>query len=83
MRLAPGPHHPIGLEMRPEGRTLADQCLATTHVVADHTGPIPGLLATVAHLDSKASELRVGSGRAGPAVDDLQLEDGPRLGINR
>jgi hypothetical protein len=49
--------------MRLEGRALAHE--ATMHVVVSHTGFLPGLLATVAQLDRKQSQLRVGSGRAG------------------
>src|SRR6266540_881445 len=78
--LALGPHHLPWSQPSPEGRALAHQRVATAaHVVANHTGSLPGLLANVAQLDRKASQLRVGSGRAGPAVDEPQLEDGPRL----
>ncbi len=73
MSLALGPHHLPWSQPSLEGRTLADQRVATAaHVVANHTGSLPGLLANVAQLDRKAGQLRVGSGRAGPAVDAPQ-----------
>jgi len=51
--------------------------------VTNHTGSLPALLANVAQLDREAGQLRVGSGRAGPARRELQLEDRRGLGVNR
>jgi hypothetical protein len=72
VRLALGPQHLAWSQPSLKGRALADLRLAITHVVVHHAPALPGLVAGVAHLDSKAGQLRVGSGRAGPARRDLQ-----------